>query len=270
MKPVEVIKSISYNQHEILRNILDLHCGGNGPDVDITYSVGNFYGKFKHTIKEVRDDGSVVEKQEEFEIPQPKYKFDVDPQVDGCEKIEPWGNIPLDDNSVNVVVVDLPFVIGPRDCPSMRNKKPGSNVIGKRFSSYYPRHEMFESYEHWLSECYRILKPGGVLIWKSQPVISGGINLMTSYYSCRVAEDLGFYIKDEFVLIAIQRLLSGKVKNQMHSRRYHSFFHVFVKDDPKREKTNYWKREFVEKYNKEMEEKNKESVETTPIVNING
>ena len=66
MKPVEVIKSISYNQHEILRNILDLHCGGNGPDVDITYSVGNFYGKFKHTIKEVRDDGSVVEKQEEF------------------------------------------------------------------------------------------------------------------------------------------------------------------------------------------------------------
>jgi hypothetical protein len=51
---------------------------------------------------------------------------------------------------------------------------------------------------------------------------------MTSYYSCRVAEDTGFYIKDEFVLVAKQRLISGKVKNQMHSRRYQSFFHVFI------------------------------------------
>jgi hypothetical protein len=59
--------------------------------------------------------------------------------------------------------------------------------------------------------------------------------------------------------VAKQRLISGKVKNQMHSRRYHSFFHVFVKDDPKRDKTNYWKREYMEK--------NKETVVETPIVN---
>jgi hypothetical protein len=80
---------------------------------------------------------------------------------------------------------------------------------------------------------------------------------MTSYYSCRVAEDLGFYIKDEFVLVAKQRLISGKVKNQMHSRRYHSFFHVFVKDDPKREKVGYWKRDW---------RKNKEAVVEVPAV----
>jgi hypothetical protein len=78
-----------------------------------------------------------------------------------------------------------------------------------------------------------------------------------------VAEDTGFYIKDEFVLAAKQRLISGKVKNQMHSRRYHSFFHVFVKDDPKRNKTNYWKREF-------MEAKNKESIVEAPATNVDG
>ena len=181
----KVIKSINYNQHAIIRDIMELHNGGKPYDCDITYSVGNFYGKFK-------------DENGEFEIPQPKYKFDVDPQVEGVEKIDPWGSIPLPDNSIDSMMVDLPFVIGPRDCASMRNKKKGSNVIGQRFSSYYPRHEMFESYEHWLQEAYRVLKPGGVLVWKSQPVISGGINLMTSYYSCRVAEDLGFYIKDEF------------------------------------------------------------------------
>ena len=84
---------------------------------------------------------------------------------------------------------------------------------------------------------------------------------MTSYYSCRVAEDTGFYIKDEFVLVAKQRLISGKVKNQMHSRRYHSFFFFFFKDDPKRDKTNYWKREF-------MEANNKETVIEAPVTNV--
>jgi hypothetical protein len=34
---------------------------------------------------------------------------------------------------------------------------------------------------------------------------------------------------------------------------------VFVKDDPKRDKTNYWKREFMEK--------NKENIVETPVVN---
>lgn len=255
----KVIKSVNYNQHAIIRDIIDLHMNGKPFDCDITYSIGNFYGHFKEKVLEKDDDGKSIEKEVEFNIPQPTYKFDVDPQIEGVEKLEPWGPIPLEDNSIDSLMVDLPFVIGPRDSASMLNNKKGSNIICKRFSSYYPRHEMFESYEHWIKEAYRVLKPGGVLVWKSQPVISGGINLMTSYYSCRVAEDTGFYIKDEFVLVAKQRLISGKVKNQMHSRRYHSFFHVFVKDDPKRDKTNYWKREFMEK--------NKENIVETPLVN---
>lgn len=245
----KVIKSVNYNQHAILRDILDLHCGGGEGlvIVDPCYSVGNFYGKFKRTIQERQEDGSIVDKIEEFEIPQPTYKFDVYPQVEGCEKIDPWGPWPLEDNSVDVVILDPPFVVGPRDCASMKNCKKGSNTIGKRFSSFYPRYEMFETYEHLLSQAYRVLKDGGVLIFKSQNVISGGLNLMTSYYTCKVAEDMGFYIKDEFVLIAKQRLISGKVKTQMHSRRYHSFFHVFVKNDPKRDKIGYFKRDWRNK-----------------------
>jgi len=37
------------------------------------------------------------------------------------------------------------------------------------------------------------------------------------------------------------------VKNQMHSRRYHSFFHVFEKDNPKKDKIGYWDREWSTK-----------------------
>ena len=116
----KVIKSINYNQHAIIRDIMELHNGGKPYDCDITYRVGNFYGKFK-------------DENGEFEIPQPKYKFDVDPQVEGVEKLDPWGPIPLEDNSIDSMMVDLPFVIGPRDSASMLNGKKGSNIIGKRF-----------------------------------------------------------------------------------------------------------------------------------------
>ncbi len=243
-----LIKSIGYNQHAIIRDILDLHCGGgeNMVVVDPCYSIGNFYGHFK--VKE--DDGSI----REFDIPQPTYKFDVNPQVEGCGKIDPWGSWPLDDNSVDIVILDPPFVIGPRDCASMKNGRPDSNRIGKRFSSFYPRHEMFETYEHLLHEAFRVLKDKGVLIFKTQGTVSGGINLMTPYYTCRVAEDLGFYILDEFVLLAKQRLISGKVKHQEHARKFHSFFYVFQKGNDKRNKTNYWKREFMEKHNQTTKE----------------
>lgn len=245
----KTIKSVNDDQHAILRDIMNLHNGGRPFECDLTYSIGNFYGKFTCVETTVGDDGTPFEQKVEYEIPQPKYKFDVDPQVEGCEKFDPWGDIPLADNSIDSLVIDPPFVIGPRDSASVFNGRKGSNAIQKRFSSYYPRYEMFASYEHLMKIAYRVLKPGGVLVFKSQNVISGGINLMTSYYTCTLAEKYGFYIKDEFVLTAKNRLISGKVNEQQHSRRYHSFFHVFVKDDPKKDKIGYWVREWTTKRN---------------------
>lgn len=252
LKQNNVIKSVNDDQHAILRDIMVLHNGGKPFDCDLTYSIGNFYGTFTEEVNEVGDDGNPVSRTRQYEIPQPVYKFDVDPQVEGCIKFDPWGDIPLEDNSIESIVIDPPFVIGPRDSASVFNGNKGSNTIQKRFSSYYPRYEMFSSYEHLIKVAYRVLKPGGILVFKSQNVISGGINLMTSHYTCTLAEKYGFYIKDEFVLTAKNRLISGKVREQQHSRRYHSFFHVFVKDDPKKDKIGYWVREWTTKRNGHM------------------
>lgn len=216
-----VIKSISYNQHEILYNIMQLYNDGKPFDCDMTYSKGKFYGNFN--IK--KSDGTTTD----IIIPEPKYKFDVCPQTEDTIKIEPLGNLPLEDESIESIVVDLPFIISPPNAPSMKDKSKGNNLIAHRFSSYYPIEELFKSYAHWIKEAYRILKPNGTMVFKTQANISGGVNVDTPCYSKMCASKIGFTIEDDFVLTAKARLISGKIKKQVHSRKFHSHFIVFKK-----------------------------------------
>ena len=216
-----LIKSIGYNQHAIIRDILDLHCDGKEFDCDVTYSVGNFYGHFK-----VKDSNGELR---EFDIAQPKLKFDVDPQVEGVEKLDPWGPWPLEDNSVDYVMFDPPFVIGPRDCESMRNGNPNSNRIGKRFSSYYPVAELLKSYKHHLEEAFRVLKDGGKIVVKTQNTTTGGKELHSSAWIWLCASSIGFEVLDKFTLCSKVRLISGKVKKQQHARKFESYFYVLKK-----------------------------------------
>ncbi|MBP5457213.1 MAG: hypothetical protein J6Y37_12005 [Paludibacteraceae bacterium] len=221
-----VIKSVGYDQHEILYNIMKLHNGGVPYDCDMTYSIGNFYGKFNI----VGSDGN----KREIEIPSPRIKFDVYPQMDDVVKIEPSGPLPLDDCSIDSIVCDLPFVIS---CgPSLKTLKYDddgnvvkNNIIQRRFSAYYPVSQLLESYKHWIEEMYRVLGDGGLMVFKTQAVISGSKFLHTPYYSRLVAESCGFDSIDEFILVAKNRLISGKVKNQQHARSFHSYFLVFRK-----------------------------------------
>ena len=220
-----IIRSVSQDQHSILKDIMDLHNNGNPFDADLTYSIGAFYGNFKRVSK-----GNV---EEEYSLPRPKHTFDVCPQDEQTQKLEPWGNIPLDDASINSIVVDLPFIIAPRDSASTKEEKEGSNITFKRFSSYYPVNELLKSYKHWIDESYRVLNDNGILIWKCQNTITGGKFLCSEEWSWLCAEQAGFETLDRFTLIAKARLNSGKIKIQQHARNFSSVFWVFRKSKKK-------------------------------------
>lgn len=213
-----IIKSINYKQHYLIRDMLKMHNNGNGIDVDITFSTGKFYGDFKG------ENGDV------FTIERPKYCFDIVPQFDFVNKLETWGNIPLEDNSVDSIMIDLPFVCAPRNSKSVYENKKGSNIIFKRFASYYPIGELYASYNHWLSEAYRVLKDGGKCFFKCQNTISGSKYYCTEEYSWLAAQEKGFYVLDRFTLLAKSRLISGKIKQQQHARNFSSIFWVFEKN----------------------------------------
>lgn len=220
-----IIRNVSSDQSEILHNIMELYNNGEPFDCDMTASTLAFYRKTKGDA---------------YEIPVPKILFDVCPQVDCCQKIEPYKPLPLEDKSINSIVIDLPFIISSMEAPS--KDKDGANVIMNRFASFYPVDLLYFNYAFWISEAYRVLKENGIVIFKTQSVISGGIRINTEAYSFMCAMYNGFTIEDQFTLVAKNRLISpSKYKKQMHARSYTSQFFVFKKTLKKKSKDfNYW------------------------------
>jgi hypothetical protein len=237
-----IIRNISYDQTEILHNIARLYNDGNDQfDCDMTASSLGFYGDV-HGGK--------------YNIPEPKILMDVFPQREDIIKIERWGKLPLEDNSIHSLVIDLPFVISPELAPSAVNKKEGSSLIYNRFAGYYPVDNLYLSYYHWLSEAYRVLDKDGICIFKCQSCISGGIRHNIEEFSFMAAQRLGFKMEDKFTLLAKARLISpNKYKNgQQHSRSYTSQFLVFIKDTRKRRKKDFFFEDMLDRCETESEE----------------
>jgi hypothetical protein len=214
-----IIKNISTDQSEILHNIGILYNNGSDQfDADMTASTLGFYGD---------------KKKYRYNIPVPKILMDVYPLSDDIIKINKWGRLPLENNCIKSIVVDLPFVISPANAPSATTKvKDGSSLIFKRFSGYYPVDNLYFSYYHWLKECFRVLDEDGICIFKCQSCISGGIRHNVEEFSFLAAQSVGFKMVDKFTLQAQARLISPtKYKDgQKHSRSYTSQFLVFKKE----------------------------------------
>lgn len=194
----KVIKSISFDEQEIIRDILYLHTDNKPIDCDPTYSIGNFY---KNGLTE------------------PKYKFDINPQIKGVVK-SCSTNLPLDDNSIEVLMFDPPFMF------EKRNRK-NENIMNKRFSMYNNGfNELKEHYINSLIEFKRVLKRKGLLIFKCQDYTDSKTTL-THTFVHQWAQEIGFYAKDLFILLS-KGAITNKGLKQRHARKYHSYFFVFI------------------------------------------
>lgn len=196
----EVLSSISYDQHEIIRNIIKLHCP-QGIELDPTYSKGNFYNKAG--------------------IDEPLEKFDLFPQTDDTLQADA-NDLPHLDNSVSSIMFDPPFLAG-------HTKQKPTGIIGKRFHGFRYIPELWQWYSECLEEFYRILEPAGVLIVKCQDTISSGKQWFSHLHIMNEAERIGFYNKDLFILLAKNRIIGHNHGNQQHARKFHSYFIVMTK-----------------------------------------
>ena len=197
-----MIKTTSYNQHEIIQDILKLHCP-QGIEVDPTYSKGVFY---KNAV-----------------IEQPIHKLDLYPQTPDTIKSDAC-SLPFKDGEIGSIMFDPPFVAG-----FTKKDKAPTGIIGERFHGFRYIPDLWEWYDKCLLEFERVLKKGGVLIFKCQDTVSQNKQWWSHIHVQNKAEECGFYMKDMFVLLAKHRITGHNHQNQVHARKYHSYFLVFTK-----------------------------------------
>ena len=210
-----MIKSISYDQSEIIKGILQLHVKSGKIDCDPTYSKGNFY----------KNTG----------IEEPIFKFDINPQTP--ETVESDArNLPLMDNCLNCIMFDPPFLATTGKSLTENNE---NNYINRRFGVFPSEQELHQFYIDSMKEFHRVLKNDGILIFKCQDKISSGKQYLSHVFIINEATKIGYYPKDIFVLLAKNRLVADwQVKNQKNARKYHSYFLVLQKCKKKITYTN--------------------------------
>jgi len=200
-----MIKSINYNQTEILRDIITLYVPDDfandycGIDVDLTYGCGGFY---KNKL-----------------VPEPRYKFDLIPLGPGVVAADSK-KIQFSPESVRSIIYDPPFTAG---------RKTGQGLIHQRFTGYRAMDDAWEDYRLTLIDCYRVLRKKGVLIVKIQATVSGGKQWDSPFFIKSVAQQLGMEFLDEFVLLSRGRMVGHNHAIQQHARKFHSYFLVFRK-----------------------------------------
>lgn len=198
-----VISTISYDEQEIIHNILYLHTEDKIIDCDPTYSLGIFYKNWAQP---------------------PKHKFDKYPQAPGIIQATS-DNLPIEASSVKVIMFDPPFVM---TGDTYGEAKEGSSIIAKRFTGFKNFDELKRMYSSSLKEFSRVLMGEGIVIFKCQDCVVSAQNHFSHCWVMYEALNYGFYPKDLFILLAKNRLNDGR--KQQHARKYHSYFWVFKKE----------------------------------------
>jgi len=78
-------------------------------------------------------------------------------------------------------------------------------------------------------EVYRVLQKRGIFIVKCQDEVSAGKQRLTHVEIINEYERMGYYTKDLFVVVRRNKASVSRVVKQLHARKNHSYFLVFIK-----------------------------------------
>ncbi len=145
--------------------------------------------------------------------------------------------LPYADSSIDCVVLDPPYMEGlfRRDADHLA----GTGTY-HAFRDTYSNGDSTDEGPKWHEavldlyskagrEAYRVLRKNGILIAKCQDEVSAGKQHLTHVEIVNEYESIGFYTKDLFVVVRTNNASVSRLKKQVHARKNHSYFLVFVK-----------------------------------------
>jgi len=191
--------------------ILDLHVPKGAKIADVTYGLGVFWRNVD---------------LEEYELVPSDLKTGVD-----CR------SLPYKVESFDCVVLDPPYMEGLYR--KSNGQLAGSGSHGAFRTAYSNGQEtqtgpkwhdaVLDMYFRAGAEAFRILRQNGVLIVKCQDEVSANMQRLTHVEIINHYAQLGFYAKDLFVVVRSNNPCITRLKKQVHARKNHSYFLVFVK-----------------------------------------
>jgi len=192
----DVIQSINFDQHEILKDIIKLH-SPDGFELDPTFNKGGFY---------------------KAGIPVPKYCYDIKPRDSRAEQAD-CRDLPLRPESVKSIIFDPPFLA----CGGVKGK------MHRHYSSFDSIQDLSEMYTASLLELSRVLENQGILVFKCQDFVHGRQQFFLHVHVYNMAIEAGFCPIDLFVKLNKTMMISHNFTTQHFARKMHSYFWVFRK-----------------------------------------
>lgn len=197
---------------EVFPQILDIHVPIGAKIADVTYGKGVFW-KYVDLRK--------------YEL----FASDIATGID-CRKL-PYANATLD-----ALVLDPPYMEGLLRDNKGQKAGNGSHSAFREYYSNGDEHNqegpkwhaaVADLYYKAGTEGFRVLKENGVMIVKCQDEVSANRQWLTHVEIINYYEKLGFYTKDLFVVVRQNKAVIARLKKQVHARKNHSYFLVFIK-----------------------------------------
>jgi len=199
------------NNADLFPKILDLHVKPGAVIADITYGLGVFWRN----------------------IPKNKYALKATDLKTGVD----FRKLPYEDGSIDCVVLDPPYMEG-----LLRRNTKHLGGVGSyhAFRNAYSNGQGSDGEPKWHAavldlyfkagkEAHRVMRKNGVFIVKCQDEVSAGKQNLTHVEIINEYAKLGFYAKDLFVLVRTNNASVSRLLKQVHARKNHSYFLVFVK-----------------------------------------
>lgn len=206
---------------DVFPQILNLHVPDGSKIADVTYGGGVFWKN----------------------VDLSRYELLATDIADGVD----CRQLPYDDESLDAWVCDPPYMEGLLRNNVAHKAGSGSHAAFREYYSNGNEASTEPNAPKWhaaVSDLYykagheaaRVLKPKGIAIVKCQDEVSANRQWLTHVEIINYYEGLGFYCKDLFVVVRLNKAGIARVSKQVHARKNHSYFLVFVKM-PKGKKT---------------------------------
>ena len=196
---------------DVFLQILQLHVPHGAIVADVTWGKGVFWQKVREGLYDVR-------------------ATDISMGVD-CR------DLPYHNGEIDCVVLDPPYMEGfYRDRGSQKAGGGSHSTFREHYSNGDERPARLkwhaavtDLYREAGREAYRVLRDNGILIVKCQDEVSANKQWLTHVEIINDYEELGFYTKDLFVVVRSNKPSVTRLKKQVHARKNHSYFLIFLK-----------------------------------------